>query len=163
MARNRTLTRGAVVLAVLGLTAGALIAGPAGAAFNPTRAKIKKIANKQATKVFDSKIGPATAPFEEEADLLYATVNNAGAAGVTLVQGRGVTAVTPFVATILDFERPVNNCAATATYAGSPNDDVWATVQAGGNDSQLYVWLIDDAGALQSGAGMMFHLILLCP
>jgi hypothetical protein len=61
MVRNRTLTRGAVVLAALGLVAGALIAGPAGAAFNPTKAKIKKIAKKEATKVFNGAIGAAIA------------------------------------------------------------------------------------------------------
>ena len=156
--------RGAVSLAVLVGLGAALVASPAGAHFlHPSKAQVKKVAKKEATKVFDQKIGPATAPFQEEADLLYATVNNAGASGVTLVHGRGVTELIPFVATVMRFNRPVNNCAATATYAGDPNDGMSASVEYGNDPDQLNVWLFNDAGNFVSGAGFMFHVIVVCP
>jgi hypothetical protein len=49
-----------VTLAVVGAMAAAIIASPVGAAFNPTKKKIKSIAAAQANKVFDAEIGPAT-------------------------------------------------------------------------------------------------------
>jgi hypothetical protein len=60
MVQKRTLGRGVAVLAALALVAGALIVSPVGAAAPVTKKKVRKIA----TKVFNKKIGPATAPFE---------------------------------------------------------------------------------------------------
>ena len=51
--------RGVAILAVAILAAGALAASTAGAAAPVTKKKVRKIA----TKVFNQKIGPATAPF----------------------------------------------------------------------------------------------------
>lgn len=157
--------RGAVSLAILVGLGAALVASPAGAHFlHPSKGQVKKVAKKEATKVFNQKIGPATAPFQTEADLMYATVNNAGAAGATLVHGRGVTAVIPFVATIVEFNQTVTDCTATATYAGNPTNDTFASVEySSTNPNHLIVWLIDDTGALVSGTGEMFHLIVVCP
>lgn len=59
--QRHTWVRGMVTLAVIGGLAGALVASPVGAAFTPTKAKIKKIAKKEATKVFNSLIGSAIA------------------------------------------------------------------------------------------------------
>jgi hypothetical protein len=162
--KSRRTWRGVLTLALVGGLSAALIVSPVGAAFNPTRAKIKKIAKKEATKVFNEKIGPATAPFQEEADLLYGTINNAGATGVTLVHGRGITQVIPFVATIVEFERPVNNCTPTATYGGDPNDGMSASVEYDSvNPNRLIVWLFDEFGNFVSGTGVMFHMIVVCP
>lgn len=58
-----------------------------GAAGTLTKAKVKSIAKKQANKVFDQEIGPATAPFQEKSDILFGTVGNAGALSVTLLHG----------------------------------------------------------------------------
>ncbi|MDQ4006239.1 MAG: hypothetical protein M3135_08085 [Actinomycetota bacterium] len=57
--RDRAWLRGVITLAILGALAGAMIASPVGAAFNPTKKQIKKIARKQAAAVFDASIGPA--------------------------------------------------------------------------------------------------------
>lgn len=96
MVRNRTLTRGAVVLAALGLVAGALIAGPAGAAFNPTKAKIKKIAKKEATKVFNGAIGGAIAGKQDKCQpgsvLAFASVDVSAVTTGTNYTSDGLTA-----------------------------------------------------------------------
>jgi hypothetical protein len=166
VASRRTLVRGGITLAVLAAMAAAMVVSPAGAhitTFGHVKKHIKKIAKKEATTVFDSKIGPATAPFQEEADLLYATVNNAGVGGATLVHGRGVTEVIPFAATVVVFERPVNNCTPTVTYGGDPNDGMSASVEYGTDPNRLTVWLFDDTGTFVFGTGVMFHLIVVCP
>jgi hypothetical protein len=165
MSKRTSLVRGLVALAVLGALAGAMIVSPVGAAAPLTKAKVKKIATKIATKtannVFDSKIGPATAPFQAKSDLLFAVVDSAGVNPV-LVNGRGVTGLIGFVATIVTFNRNVNNCAATATYEGGP-DDTYAEVEYDTDPNELLVWLEDDTGAFVSGAGTSFHLIVICP
>ena len=56
MARGSTRIRGSIVLAVLAALAAGLLTSPVGAAFTPTKKKIKTIARKQANKVFDSKV-----------------------------------------------------------------------------------------------------------
>ncbi len=65
--------------------------------------------------------------------------------------------------TVVEFPRPVDNCTATATYGGDPNDDVFAEVQYDANPARLTVWLEDETGAFVSGAGMIFHMIVICP
>jgi len=59
MGKGRLWFRGALTLALVGGLAAALVTSPVGAAFTPTKAKIKKIAKKEATKVFNGKIGGA--------------------------------------------------------------------------------------------------------
>ena len=59
--RKKPWIRGAVSLAVLAGLAAALIASPATAHFlHPSKAQVKKVAKKVATKVFNSKIGGAS-------------------------------------------------------------------------------------------------------
>jgi phage baseplate assembly protein gpV len=54
---NRTIgIRGIVTLALLGVLAGALVVSPVGAAPPLTKAKVKKIAKKEATEVFEDKV-----------------------------------------------------------------------------------------------------------
>ena len=165
MSKRTSLVRGLVALAVLGALASAMIVAPAGAhvtgKFGHLKKHINQIAKKQANQVFDSKIGPATAPFQAKSDLLFAVVDSAGVNPV-LVNGRGVTGLIGFVATIVTFNRNVNNCAATATYEGGP-DDTYAEVEYDTDPNELLVWLEDDTGAFVSGAGTSFHLIVICP
>jgi hypothetical protein len=166
VASRRTLVRGGITLAVLAAMAAAMVVSPAGAhitTFGHLKKHVKKIAKQEATKVFDSKIGPATAPLQEEADLLYATVNNAGVGGVTLVHGRGVTQVLSFAATIVEFNRSVTDCTANATYGGNPTNDAFASVEYGSEPDRINVWLTDASGNLVFGTGEMFHLIVVCP
>ena len=165
MNRRTSLVRGIVALAVLGALASAMIVAPAGAhvtgKFGHLKKHINKIATKQANQVFDSKIGPATAPFQLESDLLFAVVDSPGVNPV-LLSGRGVTELIGFVGTVVEFNRNVSNCAATASYGEGP-DDTYAEVQYDTDPTRLIVWLEDDTGAFVSGAGTSFHLIVVCP
>jgi hypothetical protein len=65
MAGKRSLVRGGITLAVLAALAAAMVVAPAGAhvtgKFGHLKKHIKRIAKKQATQVFNQKIGPATA------------------------------------------------------------------------------------------------------
>jgi hypothetical protein len=91
MKNRKTLIRGVITLAAVAAVAGALIAGPVGAAAKPvTKAKAKNIA----TKVFNKNIGGA--PFLDEGSVLvqaHQNVNRQGLpAGDTQLNSLSITA-----------------------------------------------------------------------
>jgi hypothetical protein len=93
MVQNRTLGRGVAVLAALGLVAGALIVSPVGAAAPVTKKKVKKIA----TKVFNKKIGPATAPFLKKTDSVVAfQKDSTGGSTAAAQQTNSLSITAPF-------------------------------------------------------------------
>jgi hypothetical protein len=166
MSKRASLVRGLVALAVLGALASAMIVAPAGAhvtrKFGHLKKHINQIATKQANQVFDSKIGPATAPFQAKSDLLFAVVTNAGSATAALVRSRGATGVGAFFVTDVSFNRAVNNCAWTATAEEGVNNTTNAIAELGGDNNTIRVTLTDDAGGLVLGAGETFHLVVVC-
>jgi hypothetical protein len=173
--------RGAVTLAIIGGLAAALIATPALSLTSKDKKQVKKIANKQANQVFDSKIGSATvanagnaanadkldnldsADFQKEADLLFAVVDNAGStATVALVRGRGATGVGAFFATTVTFNRNVDTCSYVASAQDTPGDDqAFATARLGSSNNDVVVALFDDTGTIE--VGETFHLQVICP
>jgi hypothetical protein len=175
MSRRASLMRGVVALAILGALAGAMIVSPVGAAAPLTKAKVKKIAKKEATKVFNSKIGTAKAgdadkldgldsnAFQQTDDLLFAVVTDAGSATASLVRGRGATGVGAFFVTDVSFNRTVNNCAWTATAEEDSDNATNAVAELAIDNSTIRVTLTDDAGNIVLGAGETFHLVVVCP
>jgi hypothetical protein len=91
--------RGVLTLALVGGLATALVVSPVGAAFNPTKAKIKKIAKKQATQVFNQKIGPATSGFQPKCSdgsvIAYALINVDAVISAATTGGFATTGVSP--------------------------------------------------------------------
>lgn len=178
MSKRASLVRGVVALAVLGALAGAMIVSPVGAAAPLTKAKVRKIAKKEATKVFNSKIGGATVAnaanadkldnldsgaFQQTDDLLFAVVTDAGSATASLVRGRGATGVGAFFVTDVSFSRAVNNCAWTATAEEDSDNATNAVAELAIDNNTIRVTLTDDAGNIVLGAGETFHLVVVCP
>ena len=160
---RRTLLRGAVTLGLVGAFAAAMVVVPAGAHVTRRLSHLYKHLDKryvnEGDKAADSNKldGLDSSAFQQEADLLFAVVNNAGDATVQIVRGRGATSVIPFIASIVTFNRPVDTCAWTATAEGNR----YAHAVLNAND-QIAVFLRDAGGAFVTGVGERFHLVVVC-
>lgn len=101
--------------------------------------------------------------FQQEADLLYAVVDDAGVGSVTILRSRGTTGVSTFFITAVGFNRPINNCAWFATpEPESTGVAIAATVSLGADNSTVNVSLWDAGGALVFDTDERFHLQVLC-
>ena len=187
---RRTLLRGAVSLGLLGALAAAMIVAPAGAHVTKKLQHLQKHLDplylnvgekasdadkldgvdstgflKTAQKATDSdKLDNLdSTAFQQEADLLYAVVDNAGVGSIAILRGRGATGVAAFFISAVSFNRPINTCSWFAT----PEPEgtgvaIAATVGLGADNSTVNVLLWDDVGNLVFDTDERFHLQVLC-
>jgi hypothetical protein len=109
--------------------------------------------------------GTSAGAYQQESDLLFATVAPAGV-NPAIVRGRGATAVTRVNpgAFNVRFNRVVTGCTWLATYGFSGNgsvDPLFAAVRGTASNNVVEVVIFDDTGAQVDGLG--FHVEVLCP
>jgi hypothetical protein len=109
--------------------------------------------------------GTPAAAYQQEGDLLFATVAPAGV-NPAIVRGRGATAVTrdnPGAFSVT-FNRDVTGCTWLATQGFSGNGGVgplFAAVRGTASNNVVLVVIFDHTGAQVDGVG--FHVAVLCP
>jgi hypothetical protein len=159
---DRRWTRGAIVLGIVTVTAGALVASPVIAAAPLTKAKVKKIVKKLAytKKQADALFLDTTEGDGRYVRRLWAEVSDAG----TLVRGSGATAASrPLTGSYLvRFDRDVTQCSYVASPHGAIGDEITASTLLNtliGNDAvNVYTRNADGSGGVNVG----FSLAVLC-
>lgn len=91
---KRAWARGAITLALIGGLAAALIASPVVAFEKGDKKKVRRIATKKATKVFNNLIGPATTPFVRKTESVVAFQKDSDGASTATSQQVNTLSIT---------------------------------------------------------------------